>query len=505
MTLFVKRIVVRAHGVLIRLYPREFREEFGEEMREVFIDTLDGEAARGWAPVLRLALREIGDWPGALLQAYWHAIRKETIVKEPTKVTEVDVHALSDEGTCHAASPWREAVLAGVPHVLLALTIQAVSVALAHGWFPVVADDARTLQGVGGGVFVVGLAAALLIAWRQDWPRWSSSWLGYVPLLLMLLVLGALKLLESALGDWMVNNLGNAFVRLLGPLVLATGAFALALRDRRQFLLAVLPAVILGWSYLMEFTSPAVRAFVSLLAWLGVAGVAVLIARVGGVRSGLWITLAFSLTVGLLFTYARTYHASFPPGAPAHYDQPPTLLKWLSRFAPHALGASVLMLEPLVVQRLRDLSGRSGRLGALGFRLCLVGLLLLLVAELTASWWLGSGSMFVRLAWGPVAANGFEPSVPAYAAGLLCLSGVVCLGLGLGRDRPSLLEGTSLLAAFLLTAAPFVLALPMAYGVWDTRGVSRMWMYGLGVPWLALGVWLIAGRRNTGIPRWRAC
>ena len=41
-------ILVASYHLLIRLYPRPFREEFGPEMEMVFLEQMAGAAAQGW-------------------------------------------------------------------------------------------------------------------------------------------------------------------------------------------------------------------------------------------------------------------------------------------------------------------------------------------------------------------------------------------------------------------------------------------------------------------------
>jgi hypothetical protein len=53
--------LVLLYGLLIRLYPRRFRDEFGEEMTAVFQHTLTT-AANNWH-ILTISLRELRDWP----------------------------------------------------------------------------------------------------------------------------------------------------------------------------------------------------------------------------------------------------------------------------------------------------------------------------------------------------------------------------------------------------------------------------------------------------------
>jgi hypothetical protein len=434
------------------------------------------------------------------VRTHWRALKKETPMRDETMengVAPAPAYEASAREVHHTPLPWGEAVLAGVPHVLVALTIQALTVAGAFGLIPSAREGGPPFQPAGVGVFVLGLVVAMGIARRQGWPRWSASWLGYVLILLIGLVAGALKALEPAVGDWISTNLENAYASLLLPLLLTIALCALALRDRLRFLLALLPIPVLLWTPMLEFSWYPLRTVVVLMAWLVAAGVAVLIARAGRVRTGVWMALALNLVVGLAYTYTRTYHADFPPEAPAHYSLPPTFLDWVNRFTLSALATSAVVLEPLLVRRLRKLGRRTGSLGVLGFRLFLVGLVLLLAAELAASWWFGSGFVFIRLAWGRGAAEGFQPSTPAYVAMLLCLSGVISYGAALVQTRPPIEEGAALFLAFVLAVAPLILAWPMAYERWDIRAISRIWGYALGVPWVTLGIWLVT-RQSAG-------
>ncbi len=67
-----------------------------------------------------------------------------------------------------APAPWQGALLAGLPHALMALTVQAVTVAAAYGLIPSVSEGGQPIQIAGVGVFALGLIAALVIAWRRQ-------------------------------------------------------------------------------------------------------------------------------------------------------------------------------------------------------------------------------------------------------------------------------------------------------------------------------------------------
>jgi hypothetical protein len=208
------------------------------------------------------------------------------------------------------------------------------------------------------------------------------------------------------------------------------------------------------------------------------------------------MALGLSVLVGLAYTTARTMYARFPADAPAHYHLPPTALDWWNRLSPGILASAVLILEPLLVRRLSVLGRRSGWMGRLGFRLSLAGLMLLLAADLTASWLTPSGFAVIRLVRGYEAASSLWFTVPAALGGLLSLAGAGILAAA-GRGGRMRDEMAPLLLVFVLTVVPIAVALPLASGFWDLRTFPRIWGYVVGVPWLGAGIWLVT-RRSGG-------
>ena len=58
----------RLYRYLLNLYPRGFRDEYGEEIQIVFDLTLEGK--QGWS-ALRLVRRELVSTPDVLLKLHW--------------------------------------------------------------------------------------------------------------------------------------------------------------------------------------------------------------------------------------------------------------------------------------------------------------------------------------------------------------------------------------------------------------------------------------------------
>jgi hypothetical protein len=69
------RIVVHGYTLLLRLYPRRFRQEFADEMQAVFTEAMTEAAARGRLGVF--FLRELRDAPQSIARAYWYGWTKK--------------------------------------------------------------------------------------------------------------------------------------------------------------------------------------------------------------------------------------------------------------------------------------------------------------------------------------------------------------------------------------------------------------------------------------------
>ena len=65
--------LVWLYDLLLKLYPRQYRAEYGEEMRCVFRLIADETARQGALPLIRLSSRELFDLPGAVVREHWRA------------------------------------------------------------------------------------------------------------------------------------------------------------------------------------------------------------------------------------------------------------------------------------------------------------------------------------------------------------------------------------------------------------------------------------------------
>jgi hypothetical protein len=79
--------VAKLYGMLLRLFPRDFKNEFREEMEDVFTATLEEASKTGVSLVVRACFFELFDLPGNLVVEHLSKLRKGNVVK--TKSFEV--------------------------------------------------------------------------------------------------------------------------------------------------------------------------------------------------------------------------------------------------------------------------------------------------------------------------------------------------------------------------------------------------------------------------------
>ena len=100
------RLLTHLYSLLLNLYPRSYRAEYGEELQTVFFLSVQEAAQRGWLSVTRASLRELRDLPGAILLKHWQERRKRSMATDRSSVF------TSDPGS------WREVVAALSPFIL---------------------------------------------------------------------------------------------------------------------------------------------------------------------------------------------------------------------------------------------------------------------------------------------------------------------------------------------------------------------------------------------------
>ncbi|MBI5828128.1 MAG: hypothetical protein HZB20_00980 [Chloroflexi bacterium] len=355
---------------------------------------------------------------------------------------------------------WQDAALAGLPHLLVA----------ALALLPLgTVQNGSTVYPVFLFILPFFIVAALALAWRRGWPRWSASWYVYVGIVVILLPQRALFAV---------------------PLIIAGWLYGITRQDQIKGLLIATPLMLLFWSPVLEFVEPTIHNSIQLGMILLAGATAMAIVRLNNVRIGLWLALNASLLTGLLAAYARTYWHYLPP----EYSEPPTLAAWAGLFAPQLVVGSALVIGPLLFWGLREIGKRSGRAGMLGYRLALGGLALNLFGNIGYYWQIstniGPGTLW------------FNSVV--YLGLFLCLAGALWLGVAARRSKVPLDLASLALLVLIPSALPLmwmllvpiwsgfrILPAGLSVALYDLGDIYKYEVYAVGLAWLLLGGWLV--------------
>lgn len=205
---------VRLYARLLRLYPRRFREEFADEMQAVFAEA--AAKAKG-AERLELIVREVRDWPGAVILAHWQE-----------RKTEADMETLIKASNGRERISWIETLVGLWPFLLFG----PVSVLLAYpypmpDWRYVLS---RRILIACVSLFPLGLG----IGWFKRWPRWSYTYLGLALLVLSGFVVNAIFRIVFEVGpEW---PFWPQAMIAIGVFALTMGVLLLAARAWRPLL-----------------------------------------------------------------------------------------------------------------------------------------------------------------------------------------------------------------------------------------------------------------------------
>ncbi|MEA3336916.1 MAG: hypothetical protein U9R25_13475 [Chloroflexota bacterium] len=385
---------------------------------------------------------------------------------------------------------WRDSLLAGLPHLLLALLIGLTSLPAIRGQL---SPGLQRLAPIFTGVTVLGMVAVLLVgllkARREGWPLWSASW--YLYAIIPILMAPIIFLQEASFARRV--SLDQAYLYIALPLVLGLFFYLLIRRDRFMALMAVLPLVAILWTPVLEFVPSPLRTWLTIAAWLLAALTAAASVRLNNPGIAIWLALGMNLLIGLPYAYAQTYLKVLPEGTPAHWLTPPTTLDFVHRFAPHFLGTAALILGPALIWKLRHLGRQGDNQGLWGYRLAAIGFTLMVVGNLASFWWMTGH-------W--PSGDYFPYQVLVYGGlGLYLFGSILLLATTTTRKRwPE--AASSVLLVLVLLGLPLVLMLPLLLGMRSMPPAmpfaflhihdSRLIVYGLGFAWLLLAGWLAA-------------
>jgi hypothetical protein len=203
------------YGVLLKVYPPEFQKEFGAELKGVFGQALDAAAERGCLEITAVCVRELRDWPLAVIRAHLRET-KEADMAKPMRITTGDERI---SWLVALAGLW-PFLLAGPANVLLNYP------------YPLPAwRSTPWAQILMGTVYGLPLLMGLSIGWLRKWPRWAYPYLAVVVFILGSLVSGAITGLVFEVGpEW---PYWPQFAITTGSHALVLGALALSARAWR--------------------------------------------------------------------------------------------------------------------------------------------------------------------------------------------------------------------------------------------------------------------------------
>lgn len=465
---------MRLFRLAVSLYPRPFRERFGDEMLEVFASGL--QEARARSRLAGFVLGEAARLPGSLADVYLWSLRS---AETPSPV-------LSGAGGEPPGGPvtqrdsWGAALMGGLPNLLIGI-ISLSTVVLAR--IPWIRPDLNWAIQVTF-LIAVGLGVAIYGS-RKGWKRWSAGWLVYMYILGLGLFSNALLALLPSLSidNWLYWTQSTLF-----PIILAYLLYRVARADRLRGLLAAVPLTAVPWTIFQEFVPELPRT----LAWIWLSilafGAAVLILRVKRFPLAVGLALLTPILGGLPFTYLGVYMGGTLP-----FSEPsPSWAEVWRQYVPFLAMTLAAVLGPQLAVRLREIglsSAQSG--GNLAYRLVLGGILLGLVTTLVTSSLLTGVPYPIRsiltATW----------QVGRYAAAGLYLTGFVLLiKAALENEILSASYRTGLLLAALFVLLPGVvgvlyLAIPQVMtGKFEYGWLAR----GLELVWVAAAAWVVKDR-----------
>lgn len=178
------RFLRRIYGLLLTLYPRKYRDEYGEELRIVFDLSLDDAMASGGLAVARVALRELASLPKAIIHEHLRERRKAKMVRRFGTYFDFT----------HGSG--REFLAALYPFFLLGGVLPIINMISLSGVmrFPNPLFDGIAI------LLLVILGILCLIGLFKGLPRWSLTYLGF------LLAIFSVYQVGSLLDRWWIRT-----------------------------------------------------------------------------------------------------------------------------------------------------------------------------------------------------------------------------------------------------------------------------------------------------------
>jgi hypothetical protein len=240
--------LVDFYSCLLAWLPRGFRDEFGEEMVQVFASRVQEAGLCGGRAVCRTLVGELLALPGLWLLA----VQRERSI---LTVNNPDASAAPNGPATRGPASWSATLAAGLPLVgfigaismtgtvrrlLDALHLQILFHLL---WRDAIRAAAMPM------VFYLLLLGGLLVAWLKGFPRWSYPYLGWLPVFLI-----------SGVG---ISGLDDPYLPLIWGPLLITLLLAILLRPS----LEPLSALWRSWRQDWTLSGFAVLGILEFLVW----------------------------------------------------------------------------------------------------------------------------------------------------------------------------------------------------------------------------------------------
>lgn len=246
-----------------------------------------------------MVVRELKDLPAGALREHWSELSsKEAAMSETIEMNAGTGTARAGLRGGYEPGSWKVALLAGLPHLLMACDLAVTTMTRASELVPSGESVSNAFAIAFAVVLMILTGVVLYFAKRRGWPRWTASWYFYAGMLVIIPLLGFLQLIyEPSLQHFM------SILMFVVPVILAVLLYEVARRDRLKEVLIVLPILTFLWNALNEFVPPQVDVFLLLGGWFLTAAVAVVLVRLNNWRIGVWSFLGLNLLVGLSAAY----------------------------------------------------------------------------------------------------------------------------------------------------------------------------------------------------------
>ncbi len=444
-------LFIAFYRLLIRFYPRPFRDEFGAEMEAVFQEQLADAVTQGRLHLLQACWRELRDWPRHCLLAHWRVRQQHLAVAAATPPS------------------WWDTAAAGLPYFLFAIIASSSALLFLFGQATGLLVSLLVSYG-----FVFLLLLVLIVAWWRGWPVWSAAWLGFLFFVLLVLVApGQLFALLDQPAQILASEVGF-------PLLWLAVLYVLLARWPRSGLVAMLPPFGIIWLLYLEFVPENVTLLVMAATWVWLGIIAIVLLRWRRHAWDVWLLYLAGAAAGVVYVYAGHFLTEMPVRSGTLAGMGEDLLAEL-------IPVLVPMVGVLLLHTLRWWSLVNGRTVMRSYRLFLAGVVLAIIGLQTSL----ITSVRFNFAW---------PETTTFWFTAVLLVGCLLIGAALwllirGLRQRSLTMGWPLwLLLGLLLLLPW-----LSNARWMNIAFSnQVWlaMRLAGLFWLAAAAWLVGHLRQ---------